>query len=187
MAGIPRLRDYQRACASVLRLSPLLPVRLALCRACSAGLAAGFSGQIELASAFAPRDWHVHEMLYGFVPAVVTGFLLTAIPNWTGRLPLQGMPLLTLLAVWIAGRAAVDAVGRHRLDRGGRDRRRVPAAGRRRRGARNCCGTELAQSESRRARSSCSAAGNIAFHLEAHFRGSADYSRAGSALRPSSC
>ena len=46
-------------------------------------------------------------MLYGYVPAVVTGFLLTAIPNWTGRLPLQGMPLLVLLLVWIAGRIAV--------------------------------------------------------------------------------
>jgi uncharacterized protein involved in response to NO len=41
-----------------------------------------------LSTAFSPVDWHVHEMLYGYVPAVVTGFLLTAIPNWTGRLPL---------------------------------------------------------------------------------------------------
>jgi uncharacterized protein involved in response to NO len=52
-----------------------------------------FTGELALATAFAPRDWHVHEMLYGYVPAVVTGFLLTAIPNWTGRLPLQGAPL----------------------------------------------------------------------------------------------
>ena len=36
-------------------------------------------------------------MLYGYLPAVVTGFLLTAIPNWTGRLPIQGMPLLVLV------------------------------------------------------------------------------------------
>ncbi|MBX9829006.1 MAG: NnrS family protein [Xanthobacteraceae bacterium] len=66
-----------------------------------------FSGQIELPSVFTPRDWHVHEMLFGFVPAIVTGFLLTAIPNWTGRLPLQGLPLLTLVVAWIAGRVAV--------------------------------------------------------------------------------
>lgn len=66
-----------------------------------------FTGELALASAFAPRDWHVHEMLYGYVPAVVTGFLLTAIPNWTGRLPLQGRPLMVLLAVWAAGRLAV--------------------------------------------------------------------------------
>src|SRR5436190_14372739 len=66
-----------------------------------------FTGELALASAFAPRDWHVHEMLYGYIPAVVTGFLLTAIPNWTGRLPLQGWPLLILVVSWTAGRVAV--------------------------------------------------------------------------------
>jgi uncharacterized protein involved in response to NO len=66
-----------------------------------------FHGELTLVSAFAPRDWHVHEMLYGYLPAIVTGFLFTAIPNWTGRLPLQGTPLATLVAVWIAGRLAV--------------------------------------------------------------------------------
>lgn len=66
-----------------------------------------FHGEITLVSAFAPRDWHVHEMLYGYLPAVITGFLFTAIPNWTGRLPIQGTPLLVLVVVWIAGRLAV--------------------------------------------------------------------------------
>jgi uncharacterized protein involved in response to NO len=66
-----------------------------------------FYGEITLVSAFAPRDWHVHEMLYGYLPAVITGFLFTAIPNWTGRLPIQGAPLLTLVVVWIAGRLGV--------------------------------------------------------------------------------
>src|SRR5215813_9030375 len=66
-----------------------------------------FYGELTLTSAFAPRDWHVHEMLYGYLPAVVTGFLFTAIPNWTGRLPLRGMPLLALVIVWIAGRLCV--------------------------------------------------------------------------------
>ena len=66
-----------------------------------------FNGELALSTAFGPIDWHVHEMLYGYLPAVVTGFLLTAIPNWTGRLPIQGMPLLILVAVWLAGRVAV--------------------------------------------------------------------------------
>jgi uncharacterized protein involved in response to NO len=66
-----------------------------------------FHGEITLISALAPRDWHVHEMLYGYLPAVITGFLFTAIPNWTGRLPLQGTPLLVLVMVWIAGRLGV--------------------------------------------------------------------------------
>lgn len=52
-----------------------------------------FYGELSVSSAFGPRDWHIHEMLYGFLPAVITGFLFTAIPNWTGRLPIQGMPL----------------------------------------------------------------------------------------------
>jgi uncharacterized protein involved in response to NO len=66
-----------------------------------------FYGELTLVSAFAPRDWHVHEMLYGYLPAVITGFLFTAIPNWTGRLPIRGVPLLALVIVWIAGRLAV--------------------------------------------------------------------------------
>jgi uncharacterized protein involved in response to NO len=64
-------------------------------------------GGLSLPTVFATLDWHVHEMLYGYLPAVITGFLLTAIPNWTGRLPLQGGPLVFLLAVWATGRLAV--------------------------------------------------------------------------------
>jgi uncharacterized protein involved in response to NO len=66
-----------------------------------------FHGRLAIASSFVPRDWHIHEMLYGFLPAVVTGFLFTAIPNWTGRLPIRGLPLLGLVLLWIAGRVVV--------------------------------------------------------------------------------
>ena len=66
-----------------------------------------FSGELSLPTTFSPIDWHIHEMLYGYLPAIITGFVLTAIPNWTGRLPLQGKPLAVLVAVWIAGRVAV--------------------------------------------------------------------------------
>lgn len=55
----------------------------------------------------APRDWHVHEMLFGFLPAVITGFLLTAMPNWTDRPPLRGTPLLALVTLWLAGRLTI--------------------------------------------------------------------------------
>lgn len=64
-------------------------------------------GRLETASALAPVDWHIHEMLFGYLAAIVTGFLLTAIPNWTGRLPVQGRPLLALVLLWLAGRLAV--------------------------------------------------------------------------------
>ncbi|MER8461813.1 NnrS family protein [Mesorhizobium sp. M1396] len=66
-----------------------------------------FYGRLETFSVFQPIDWHVHEMLFGYLAAVVTGFLLTAIPNWTGRLPVQGLPLLALVLLWLAGRFAV--------------------------------------------------------------------------------
>ena len=67
-----------------------------------------FFGALGTLSAFSARDWHIHEMLYGYLPAVMTGFLFTAIPNWTGRLPVRGAPLLGLLALWLAGRIAVS-------------------------------------------------------------------------------
>lgn len=56
---------------------------------------------------FSPVDWHAHEMLFGYLPAAIAGFLLTAVPNWTGRYPLMGWPLAGLFALWLAGRFAV--------------------------------------------------------------------------------
>ena len=55
------------------------------------------------------RTWHIHEMLFGFVGGVVAGFLLTAVPNWTGRLPVTGKALAGLFLLWVAGRAAMLA------------------------------------------------------------------------------
>lgn len=68
-----------------------------------------FQGTLELPSAHAPAAWHAHEMIFGYAAAVIAGFLLTAIPNWTGRLPLQGLPLAALFSVWLFGRVAVAA------------------------------------------------------------------------------
>lgn len=70
-----------------------------------------FAGLISLPSAFAPLDWHIHEMLFGYVGAVIGGFLLTAVPNWTGRLPIRGLPLAFLFAAWLGGRVAVSLSG----------------------------------------------------------------------------
>ncbi|MCE6960481.1 NnrS family protein [Cereibacter sphaeroides] len=68
---------------------------------------AAWSGHVTLPSSFSPIDWHIHEMLFGYTSAVIAGFLFTAIPNWTGRMPRQGRPLALLAALWIAGRFAV--------------------------------------------------------------------------------
>jgi uncharacterized protein involved in response to NO len=50
-------------------------------------------------------------MIFGYLGAVMAGFILTAVPNWTGRLPLSGAPLALLFALWVAGRIACSAVG----------------------------------------------------------------------------
>jgi uncharacterized protein involved in response to NO len=141
-----------------------------------------FYGELSLISAFTPRDWHVHEMLYGYLPAAITGFLFTAIPNWTGRLPIRGAPLLVLVLVWIAGRLAVtfsaeatwwialivDAAFLALV--AGAAAREILAG----KNWRNLTVVVLV---------SLLLAGNIGFHVEAHLRGAADTSiRAGIAV-----
>jgi uncharacterized protein involved in response to NO len=51
--------------------------------------------------------WHGHEMLYGYTLAVIAGFLLTAVRNWTARPTPEGVPLMALAALWLAGRVLV--------------------------------------------------------------------------------
>jgi uncharacterized protein involved in response to NO len=107
MTPIPRLRDHSGPALLSYGFRPFF-----LFGALYAGLAIlawlpTFYGTLQVSTTFTPVDWHVHEMLYGYLPAIVAGFLLTAIPNWTGRLPIQGMPLLVLFLVWIAGRVSV--------------------------------------------------------------------------------
>jgi uncharacterized protein involved in response to NO len=65
-----------------------------------------FATGFAVPSRFDPLAWHIHEMLFGFVMAAIAGFLLTAIPNWTQRLPISGGPLATLAGLWLLGRIA---------------------------------------------------------------------------------
>jgi len=65
------------------------------------------AGAFALPSRFDPVSWHGHEFLFGYLGAVVAGFLLTAVPNWTGRLPVVGWRLGGLVTLWLAGRLAV--------------------------------------------------------------------------------
>lgn len=71
------------------------------------GWLAALSGVLILPSAFDPASWHAHEMLFGYLSAVFAGFLLTAVPNWTGREPLTGVWLAGLWALWVVGRLVV--------------------------------------------------------------------------------
>lgn len=65
------------------------------------------AGAWTIPSAFGPVEWHAHEFLWGYLSAVVAGFMLTAVPNWTGRLPIVGLPLALLWSSWLVGRIAV--------------------------------------------------------------------------------
>ncbi len=65
-----------------------------------------FLGLVAVPSLFPPVAWHAHSLLFGFVPAVIGGFLLTAMPNWTGHLPVVGWPLAGLFSLWLAGQVA---------------------------------------------------------------------------------
>jgi uncharacterized protein involved in response to NO len=69
------------------------------------------AGKLALPTAFDPVTWHAHEFLFGYLAAIIAGFLLTAVPNWTGRLPVTGWPLAGLTALWFAGRVAVTFSG----------------------------------------------------------------------------
>ncbi len=69
---------------------------------------------MDVPGLYGPVAWHAHEMIFGYAAAVIAGFLLTAIPNWTGRLPVRGTPLALLAAIWLIGRLAIlasEAIG----------------------------------------------------------------------------
>ncbi|MDK2741381.1 MAG: NnrS family protein [Nitrospira sp. BO4] len=66
-----------------------------------------FAGRVQVDFLYPPREWHVHEMLFGYLPALIAGFLLTAMPNWTDRMPLRGVPLLMLFLLWLGGRLLI--------------------------------------------------------------------------------
>ncbi|HEY2406612.1 MAG TPA: NnrS family protein [Polyangiaceae bacterium] len=68
-------------------------------------------GGITPGGAFGPMQWHAHEMLFGFSTAIIAGFLLTAIGNWTSRETLTGAPLGWLAVLWSLGRLALFFAG----------------------------------------------------------------------------
>jgi hypothetical protein len=70
------------------------------------------TGLLAVGGDYGASAWHGHEMLFGFGSAVVAGFLLTAVPNWTGRLPVSGRPLLAALPA-LGGRSAGAGVAGH--------------------------------------------------------------------------
>lgn len=107
MAAIPRYRPHGGPAILSAGFRPFfLGASLWAAAAIPLWLAAYADG-FAVPTLLPPIVWHVHEMVFGFAAATVAGFLLTAIPNWTGRMPLQGMPLGALVSLWAIGRLAV--------------------------------------------------------------------------------
>lgn len=107
MTGIPRYRGWG---GPVVLSAGFRPFFLA------AGLWAAiavplwvvvYAGSARVPTILSPAIWHAHEMVFGFAAATVAGFMLTAIPNWTGRMPLQGWTLGSLVLLWAVGRLGV--------------------------------------------------------------------------------
>src|SRR5262249_59252949 len=103
--GIPRLRPESIALLSYGFRPFFLGAALWACIAMVLWIGL-FSGSWSFAIGYGVVAWHAHEFLFGYIAAVMTGFLLTAIPNWTRRLPLHVMPLLALFLLWLGGRVA---------------------------------------------------------------------------------
>lgn len=66
-----------------------------------------WSGIISFSPFGGALYWHMHEMLFGFVVIIMSGFLLTAVRNWTGIETVKGMPLAVLALLWLVGRSAM--------------------------------------------------------------------------------
>ncbi|MGH7153418.1 MAG: NnrS family protein, partial [Acetobacteraceae bacterium] len=107
MTGIPRYREWHGPALLSAGFRPFflgsavwalvaIPLWLAL-----------YDGSVRLPIMMQSAIWHPHEMVFGFAAATVAGFMLTAIPNWTGRMPLQGWSLLGLVLLWAGGRIGV--------------------------------------------------------------------------------
>ena len=105
--AIPRYRSQHRPALLSAGFRPFFLLSAAWASLAVPLWVAAFAGQVPLPTALPPAVWHAHEMVFGFAAATVAGFLLTAIPNWTGRMPLQGGPLAVLALLWLSGRVAM--------------------------------------------------------------------------------
>jgi uncharacterized protein involved in response to NO len=66
-----------------------------------------YLGVLQPGGYLAGVAWHSHEMVFGFAPAVIAGFLLTAVRNWTGQPPVAGVHLAVLALLWMLARLLV--------------------------------------------------------------------------------
>ncbi len=73
--------------------------------------AVSFAVGTPLGTGWPPTLWHAHEMLFGFIAIAIAGFMLTAVPSWTGQKGFAGAPLVALAAVWLTARLLIASSG----------------------------------------------------------------------------
>ena len=105
--SIPRFRPHEGLALFSQGFRPFFLLGAAWAVVAIGAFLAMLTGRLDPPAALDAATWHAHEMIFGFAGAALAGFLLTAIPNWTGRLPLQGTPLMVLVGLWVLARAAV--------------------------------------------------------------------------------
>jgi uncharacterized protein involved in response to NO len=107
MTAIPRYRSHVGPAILSAGFRPFFLVASIWTAAAIPLWLGAYAEGLALPTQLAPPIWHAHEMVFGYAAATVAGFLLTAIPNWTGRMPLQGGALATLVLLWVIGRLGV--------------------------------------------------------------------------------
>jgi uncharacterized protein involved in response to NO len=101
MLPLMKLRLFAYGFRSQFFLAGMAAVLLVPIWACS------FIAGTPLGSGWPPTLWHAHEMLFGFIACAVAGFMLTAVPSWTGQKGFAGRPLMILATVWIIARVLI--------------------------------------------------------------------------------
>ncbi len=69
--------------------------------------AVSFAAGTSLGTGWPPTLWHAHEMLFGFIASAIAGFMLTAVPSWTGQKGFAGAPLMVLAGIWVSARVLI--------------------------------------------------------------------------------
>lgn len=110
-SAAPRVREHAPPVFLALAFRPFFLLAGLWSAAALVLWVAALVAGIRLPSRFDPLSWHIHAMLFGFVLAAIAGFMLTAIPNWTGRSAVRGAPLTALAVLWLVGRAAALTSG----------------------------------------------------------------------------
>ncbi len=104
-----QMRDYRGPAVFSFGFRPFFLFGAILAAALPLLTAFSLMGMADVGGVYGAIAYHGHEMVFGFLAAIVAGFLLTAVPNWTGRLPVLGWRLGGLFALWLAGRVAIAA------------------------------------------------------------------------------